>query len=134
MSEAHETREHHRSPGHETTGMSVRGVVASAAGLVGLILAVMGLMGLLSSFLTRGEPPAAVANGGPPRSLPLASEPPLPAQPKHDLREVRAAEDRVLNSYGWVDREAGIARIPISRAMEILADEGLPTQPPEELR
>jgi hypothetical protein len=39
----------------------------------------------------------------------------------------------VLHSYGWVDRAAGIVRMPIDRAMEVLAEHGLPTraQPPE---
>jgi hypothetical protein len=34
-----------------------------------------------------------------------------------------------LNSYGWVDQQAGIARIPIDRAMALLAQRGLPTRP-----
>ena len=32
----------------------------------------------------------------------------------------------VINGYGWVDRKAGIAHIPIDRAMDILARTGLP--------
>ena len=35
---------------------------------------------------------------------------------------MRAAESAVLESYGWVDREAGVARIPIERAMLLLAE------------
>jgi DNA-binding GntR family transcriptional regulator len=39
-----------------------------------------------------------------------------------------AAETAILHSYGWVDRDAGIVRIPIERAIEILAERGLPTR------
>jgi hypothetical protein len=35
---------------------------------------------------------------------------------------------RRLSSYGWVDREAGIVRIPIDRAMDLLAERGLPAR------
>jgi hypothetical protein len=44
---------------------------------------------------------------------------------------MRAAEEAQLHSYRWVDREAGIAAIPIERAMEILAQRGLPKQKPQ---
>jgi hypothetical protein len=39
------------------------------------------------------------------------------------LRDLRAQEEAVLNSYGWVDPEKKVARIPIERAMELLAQE-----------
>jgi hypothetical protein len=34
-----------------------------------------------------------------------------------------------LNSYGWVDEKAGVAHIPIERAMELIAQRGLPVLP-----
>src|SRR5437867_4560684 len=43
-----------------------------------------------------------------------------------DLRQMRAGEDAVLNSYEWVDKSSGSVRIPIERAMEIVAKKGLP--------
>jgi hypothetical protein len=51
---------------------------------------------------------------------------------QNELREMRAAEDATLNSYGWVDKNAGIVRIPVDRAMEILAKKGLPARKQEE--
>jgi len=39
------------------------------------------------------------------------------------------AADAILNSYGWVDEKAGVARIPIQQAMKRLATKGLPTAP-----
>ena len=41
-------------------------------------------------------------------------------------REAAAAH---LDSYGWVDESAGVARIPIEQAMAILIEEGLPSGP-----
>lgn len=40
-----------------------------------------------------------------------------------DLRSLRAREDAELNSYGYVDREKGIVRIPIRQAMELVIRE-----------
>lgn len=62
------------------------------------------------------------------RRLPPA--PRLQVNPVRDMAELRRAEDRVLNGYAWVDEEAGIARIPIDRAMAIVAEKGLPPAAP----
>jgi hypothetical protein len=40
------------------------------------------------------------------------------------LNELRAEETRLLERYRWVDREAGIAAIPIDRAIEVLVASG----------
>ena len=39
------------------------------------------------------------------------------------LAEVRAAESEKLSTYGWVDEEKGIVRIPIEEAMQKLIEE-----------
>jgi hypothetical protein len=38
------------------------------------------------------------------------------------------SEEGQLQSYGWVDQDAGQARIPVSRAMELIAERGLPVR------
>jgi hypothetical protein len=38
-------------------------------------------------------------------------------------------QEKQLNSYGWVDEKAGVAHIPIERAMELTAQRGLPVRP-----
>lgn len=52
--------------------------------------------------------------------------PRLLTQPGSELRELRRADQASLNTHGWVDREAGVARIPIRRAMQLLLERGLP--------
>ena len=53
-----------------------------------------------------------------------------------DLRAIRAEEDKILNSYGWVDQPKGVVRIPVAQAIDILATRGLPahTAPPADQR
>ena len=58
-------------------------------------------------------------------------EPRLQVDAPNELRQMRAAEDAALNSYGWVDKEAGVVKIPVDRAMEILAKKGLPARKQE---
>jgi hypothetical protein len=45
-----------------------------------------------------------------------------------DMRQQLYGEESTLQSYGWVDQEAGEARIPIERAMELTAERGLPVR------
>lgn len=39
------------------------------------------------------------------------------------LRDLRAREDQILNSYKVLDAEAGLYQIPVERAMKVMADE-----------
>ncbi len=52
--------------------------------------------------------------------------PPLQIDPPNDLMLSRAHEQEVLNSYGWADRSNQFVRLPIERAMSLLAERGLP--------
>jgi hypothetical protein len=39
---------------------------------------------------------------------------------------MRQDEDQILGSYGWIDRQKGIVRLPIARAIDLLSQRGLP--------
>lgn len=54
------------------------------------------------------------------------------APPSVALLDLRAKEDEILNSYAVVDSTKGIYRIPIDRAMKLLADEAYARQTAEE--
>jgi hypothetical protein len=58
----------------------------------------------------------------------LPPEPRLQANPRQDLKELRDAEEARLKSYGWVDRNAGVVRIPIDEAMKLTLQRGLPAR------
>jgi hypothetical protein len=69
------------------------------------------------------------------QQFPLAAgmekDPPPPrlqTQPFKDINELRADEARRLETYGWVDQEGGIVRVPIERAMELVIERGLPAR------
>jgi hypothetical protein len=47
-----------------------------------------------------------------------------------DVVDLHAREDLLLNNYTWVDEAQGKVRIPIERAMELIAQRGLPVAPP----
>lgn len=49
-----------------------------------------------------------------------------------DLADLHSREDLLLNNYSWVNQEQGKVRIPIERAMELIAQNGLPVAPPVE--
>jgi hypothetical protein len=56
-------------------------------------------------------------------------QPRLETNEPMEINAFRLQEEQTLNSYDWVDRPAGVVRIPIDRAMELLAQRGLPTRP-----
>jgi hypothetical protein len=65
-------------------------------------------------------------SGGQEFGAPVSRFPPpdLQSNPPGDLRAFQARQQAELRSYGWVDRGQGLVRIPIERAMQIIADRG----------
>jgi hypothetical protein len=61
--------------------------------------------------------------------LPSYPSPQLQADPPADMRAFLHREADQLNSGGWIDRNAGIAHIPIDEAMKLLAARGIPDWP-----
>ena len=70
-----------------------------------------------------------------PQGDPVRTFPPprLQPDPVADLNKFRISEEEMLKTYGWVNQQAGVARIPIEQAIDDLAKQGLPTrqQPPD---
>lgn len=104
--------------------IDVRGVAYTTLGILGLTaLAALGMWWLLSSFLSGAEaadprPTPAVAAA--PRELPPG--PRLQASPEAEWDRMVAREEEILSSYGRT--EGGRVRIPIERAIEVLAARG----------
>ncbi len=132
MTEANHTRETGGSipAGHEVKDLSPKSIALFAVVLSAVILLVLlvsyGLLRLFGTVEMRSEiPPSPLA-----RTRQAAPGPLLQVNPAKDIADMRAAEDGLLNSYGWIDPKAGVVRIPISRAIEILAQKGLPARTP----
>ncbi len=49
-----------------------------------------------------------------------------------DLADLHQREDLLLDHYSWVNQQQGKVRIPIERAMELIAQRGLPVAPPSQ--
>ena len=125
---------HHAGPGHERTDADLRKVLMFGVGLAAIILAACFAMWITFAYLNAHQPPT-----GPPPS-PLASGRRLPPEPRlqvseaEDLGKVVADEDKQLSTYGWVDKDGGIAHIPIERAMDLVLVRGIPggtNEPPK---
>jgi hypothetical protein len=57
---------------------------------------------------------------------PLPPAPRLQTYPFDDVKAMRRHEAKLLDHYTWVDKNAGTVRIPVDRAIELLAAKGLP--------
>jgi hypothetical protein len=56
-------------------------------------------------------------------------QPQLQSNAAADQGKTRAREDELLNTYGWVDRQAGVVHLPVGRAMQMIAEHGVPAWP-----
>lgn len=108
--------------------VSVRGI-----GMGGLFILAGIVFAIVAAFAAthagnadRASTRIAATPGKPP---PIAGPVTLQPQPGQDIAQFRTEKQQLLEGYGWVDREHGIARIPIERAMQLLskpAGEGSP--------
>jgi len=126
---AHGTQQH-ATLHHEESDANIGGVLAFGAGLI----VVCALASLLVFVIFRyfdareahGVPVEYPLDIGQRDRVP--PEPRLQTNPREDLRELRAKEDELLGSYGWVDKSAGVVRIPIEDAMKLTVERGLPAR------
>jgi hypothetical protein len=119
-----ETRHAHDARvGHETTDVNVWAVGKFGIALVVVCgMSIVLLWGLLKYF--QSEQATSMATTVEPTKL--FPQPRLQRTPVLDLRAIRAEEDKVLDSYAWVDQKQGVVRIPVALAIDVLAKRGLP--------
>jgi hypothetical protein len=106
--------------------IGLRGILISTAGLVGITVSAVLLMwgfmaSIFDSLADQDPPPPALAEAREPY---LPPAPRLQTEPFTDLNELRAEEQWLLGSYGWINEPGSVARIPIERAMDLLVDRG----------
>lgn len=116
--------------GHEPNTFDVRTAVISLAGVAVLSLMTFAIMIPLYRGLAHPVEQRDAAESG---STALQAsreqvEPKLSRGGPDQLNALREAAHETLHSYAWVDQPAGIARVPISRAIEMVVEEGLPTK------
>jgi hypothetical protein len=107
------THGHDQGPGgHETRDVRTRVIVTYAVGLTIVVVAVQFLMLGVYRLMMRESAPERTPN--------------TPVNIYRQLRTLRQDEARTLSSYGWVDRDKGVVRIPIDRAIDLVAARGVP--------
>lgn len=111
---------------HESSDVNLRALALSGlvmtigAGMLHIVL-----WGVYSQFEARerlGENPQ-------PQFVDRGENPDVPVlqpDPHEDLLSLRRDEQKALDSYAWVDARAGVVRIPVDRAIDLIAERGLP--------
>jgi hypothetical protein len=105
---------------HPRNDVNVRGVVWGAVAIaIGILLVSVAAWLLWQRW---GAPSGAQAYGGPDAgALPHVTPPILQSAPRQERAEYEAEKRKQLESWEWIDRQHGIARIPIEEAMRMMA-------------
>jgi hypothetical protein len=142
------------SPGYETTDANVKDtalfLIVLGASLVVVFVLAFGIGKLINMELAREDGPTnkwSQLAGAKPANL--VSDPQLQQQELQqmvkkfptprletddgdlDVAQMHAREDILLNHYSWANEQSQIVRIPITRAMQLLAQRGLPVEAPQ---
>ena len=121
MSHGHAGPDAGEPTGYETRDASLPTVLT--AGIVLTVFVFVVIFGLLKYYdelakNDQAEPEPVVVQTGPgPKSL---------IHQRDQLLQLRAEEEAVLTQYGWVDRQAKVVRVPIDRAIDLVAERGVP--------
>ncbi len=115
---------------YERTDASVGAIAKFMAWLAGLtVLTAIGMGVMFATMadnrIETAEPryPLADTDAG---ALPEPAGPRLQTDPALDMERFRRLEDARLESYRWLDEDAGTVRIPIEEAMRMVVEQGLP--------
>jgi hypothetical protein len=100
--------------------------------IASFILSIGIYKGLKSYWTTSYEAPAPTRDAGPhfPPEPRMQGMPGHLTDPQHDMREKVEADTKANNELGWVDKNAGIAQIPVKDAMKLIVEKGLPVVTP----
>jgi hypothetical protein len=116
----------HKKFGYEKKDVHLPAIVRNMIGLFVLLVVSIVAMKLLFDVFKKQQdasdqplPPMVNVNQVPP-------SPNLEEREGEVLDATRAYEQPLLTGYAWVDEKAGIARIPVARAMELIANQKSP--------
>ncbi len=114
--------------GFEVSDAKFKPIFIAGLSLFGLVIIGMTSMYFLFGFYenmseAKSKPISPLAQE---RQLP--DGPRLQIDPDLDWVIFEAKQDSILNSYGWISKEAGIVRVPIEKAIELSLERGFPVR------
>jgi hypothetical protein len=138
--------------GYEASDVSATGIAVFLASLLAFVVVFFvfcwGMGGVINNRLVKEDGPPnkwnTLETGGANIPKNMASNPAMEQQQlqqltqkfptprleiddgNQDLADLHERESLLLNHYSWIDRGQGKVRIPVERAMELIAQRGLP--------
>ena len=132
---------HNIDVAHEHADIDISAIVSAAVGLAAItavaFVLMAGLFRLLESQARKSDPIVSPLAAEPTKMPPHVAGPaPFGSAPRPQLLtnepavlgQQRAIEESQLTGYGWVNEQAGVARMPIAEAKKLLAERGLPAR------
>lgn len=114
--------------GHETRDAPIKPIVLTGAGLA-IVVAIVGMLAY-GIYQYLGAHPGARFQANPMSSADsqIPPEPRIEEHPALGIQQLHSQEEHTLSTYGWIDKQKGVVRIPIDRAMELQLERGFPTR------
>lgn len=112
---------------HEPNTFNVRMAVYSGIGLAVLCIGTLILTAGVYRGLTK-QTPEDETHADFVYAQQQQTDPKLRFARTEEVDQTRREAEQLLHSYEWIDEDKGIARVPISRAMEMVLEEGLPAR------
>jgi hypothetical protein len=132
MGTEHNSHNEGKSRGYETRDINTQFINVIVGLLVVLTLAGLGVSWFVIDFMNQRHLQNAPALSPLANTLPdQPPEPRLQTRPAADIEKMRITERQILESYAWIDEKGGIVRIPVERAMDLIAQRGLPVRKTE---
>ena len=120
---------------HEESDVSGTALMKFIGILLVSIIVILFLMKLMTNYFEAREqalelPPASRVNPPGTQRLPplprLQGAPGSQELPLDESKTYRAEQSAKVASYGWVNKEAGVVRIPVNEAMKLILERGMP--------
>jgi hypothetical protein len=117
--------------GHEVSDVTIAPLITFLVGLVVALVATVFFITWLFDFYQErfddADPaPSPLAELRADESIP---GPRLQDSPRSELDELRNKDREILHTSAWLDEQKKIARVPIAKAMDEVARDGLPKWP-----
>lgn len=114
-----------QGPRYERMDGPVRGILGFGLGLATIVLISLGLLQALFGFFQRGVEEADVPRHPLAEEVVQPPEPRLLADPDGYWDDYLAEQEERLSTPAWIDRDAGVVRVPVDRAIDLVLEEGL---------